>query len=308
MAAETPEIQAKELARRKRERIIILITLLVVAAITYLETQVVHLTGDQPLSASILVFALININALLLLLLIFLVLRNLVKLMVERRRGVLGSRLRTKLVLAFVLLSLAPTILLFFAAFQFVGTSIEYWFNAQVERSLYDALEVGDAYDQQIAGDASHFAQVVASELEQDKNFPGQDGEKLKQLIESRRALFDLTAVRVFDSELKELAFATQSGTHIEHLQSFHLDLVKRAMTENRSQFEIQKAPTGDFVGAVHPIVRTSAGGKPHILGAAAVFELLPPGSLARAEAITEGWRAIASSRPSSSPSRPTTT
>ena len=147
--ADTAELERnKEIRRRKRERLIIAITLVLVVAITYVETQVVDMAQGQPLGSSILIFALINVNALLLLLVIFLVFRNLVKMTMERRKGVWGARLRTKLVGTFVLLSLAPTILLLFAAFQFVGASMEYWFSAQVEKSLFDAMEVSDAYSQ----------------------------------------------------------------------------------------------------------------------------------------------------------------
>ena len=155
------EQRSKEMARRKRERIIIAVLVVLVAAVTYLETQVVDLSGELPLGSSLLVFALININALLLLLLIFLVLRNLLKLTVERQRGVLGARLRTKLVVTFLILSLAPTVLLFFAAFQFVGTSMEYWFSAQVESSLLEAMEVSEAYNNQLRSGAARFADFV---------------------------------------------------------------------------------------------------------------------------------------------------
>ena len=158
--------RAKEIRRRKRERVIIIVALILVAVITYAETQVVDMAQGQPLGSSLLVFALINVNALLLLLVIFLVFRNLVKMTMERRKGVWGARLRTKLVSTFVLLSLAPTILLLFAAFQFVGASMEYWFSAQVEKSLFDAMEVSDAYSRQLASESSHFAGVLAHELE----------------------------------------------------------------------------------------------------------------------------------------------
>ena len=85
---------------------------------------------------------------------------------VERQRGVLGARLRTKLVVTFLILSLAPTVLLFFAAFQFVGTSMEYWFSAQVENSLLEAMEVSQAYNNQLRSRAARFAGEVAVDLE----------------------------------------------------------------------------------------------------------------------------------------------
>jgi two-component system nitrogen regulation sensor histidine kinase NtrY len=137
--------RSRELARRRRERWIILVTLVVVAAVTYLETHVVELAGDQPLSSSILVFALININALLLLLLIFLVFRNLVKLLMERRGRVLGSKLRTKLVVAFVLLTLVPTGTAFFR-----GLPVRGYFYRVLVSSQGGALLVQRPGDQRV--------------------------------------------------------------------------------------------------------------------------------------------------------------
>ena len=74
------------------------------------------------LSGNVIFFLLINLNLILLVLLVFLVTRNLVKLIFERRRGILGSRLRTRLVLAFVSLSLFPTMLLFLVAEGFLSS------------------------------------------------------------------------------------------------------------------------------------------------------------------------------------------
>ncbi|MCB2187109.1 MAG: PAS domain S-box protein [Deltaproteobacteria bacterium] len=282
-------LQKKELARRKRERIIIAVVVVLVVVVTYLETRVVDLPGDLPLGSSILIFALININALLLLLLIFLVFRNLVKLMVERRRGVLGARLRTKLVVAFVILSLAPSILLFFAAFQFVGTSMEYWFSAQVERSLYDALDVAEAFNQHFADTTAHFAEVVAQDVLQRGGELEAGNHRLAALAAERLGRYDLTAIRIFDRHLNEVAQAIRSGTHISHLQSFPLDLVSRAITNGQSLTHLQTAPTGDFAAAVHPLTYPKEGGGGVVAGALAVFRLMPPGALESTAEIRQG-------------------
>ncbi len=287
MTPTDPEQRAKELSRRRRERIIIWVTVVLVAAITYLETQVVQLSGNLPLGSSILVFALININALLLLLLIFLAFRNLVKLMLERKRGVLGSSLRIKLVVTFVILSLAPTILLFFAAFQFVDTSMEYWFSAQVERSLFEALEVSEAYNQQVLQGSDHFAKALASELERHHFSLERPSKALARFLEERRAQYDLAAVRLFGPNMVELGFVTQSGTHESHLQGLPLDLVNRALTQSRPQLHLQAAPTGDFAAAVRP-VEPGRENRP-ARAAVVVYKLLPRGSLAGVAGIRKG-------------------
>jgi two-component system nitrogen regulation sensor histidine kinase NtrY len=281
--------RSKEMTRRRRERIVILITLVAMAAITYVETQVARLAGDQPLGSSILIFALINLNAILLLLLIFLVFRNVVKLMMERRRGLLGARLRTKLVAAFVLLSLAPTIILFFAAYQFVSTSIEYWFSAQVERSLFEAVEVSESFNKQFNENTSYFASRLAQDLGARGLSLRRPSKELASFVESRRNSYDLAAVRIFAVDMTELAFVTQSGTHVRHLEAFPLDLVNRALTKKQALTHVQAAPAGDFVAAVYPIAKDKANPEKQASGAVVAFKFLPRESLARAAAIKKG-------------------
>ena len=57
--------------------------------------------------------ALLNINSIFMLIILFLVARNVVKLIMERRRKVFGAQIRTRLVVVFVSLSLIPTVIMF---------------------------------------------------------------------------------------------------------------------------------------------------------------------------------------------------
>lgn len=90
--------------------------------------------------------AIFNLNCILLLIILFLVLRNGVKLFLERRRKVPGSGLRAKLVIAFISLSLIPTILMFLMAVKFVQASVDYWFKSKVDSSMEQALDVGTTF------------------------------------------------------------------------------------------------------------------------------------------------------------------
>src|SRR4030042_6998593 len=105
-----------EARRRRNELVIIGITCVLIVILTTVEMKFPQVGGKIPIANNIIIFSLINLNIILILLLIFLVIRNLVKLIFERRRKVWGAKLRTKLVAAFVSLSLIPTILLFLVA------------------------------------------------------------------------------------------------------------------------------------------------------------------------------------------------
>ena len=132
-----------DLKRRKRELLLIAVIIGIVSLLSYAINQLVYRGGDVPVSNTVLMFILININLLLLILLIFLVVRNLVKLLYDRKRKVMGARLRTRLVVAFVALTLLPTGVLFIFSINFINTSIEFWFNVPVEQALDNSLRVG---------------------------------------------------------------------------------------------------------------------------------------------------------------------
>ncbi len=136
----------EEARRRRRERIIMATAVVLIAVFSFFQYYLFSNAAPLPFSSNVLIFSVININILLILVLIFLIVRNLVKLVFEDRKQVLGARLRTKMVIAFVSLSLIPTALLFVVAFQFLNTSISYWFDVKVESSLKNAITIGRTY------------------------------------------------------------------------------------------------------------------------------------------------------------------
>jgi two-component system nitrogen regulation sensor histidine kinase NtrY len=131
--------ETRERRKRQRELLLAFCGVLLIIVLTWVELKLLGVN-------SYIFLGLFNLNLILLILVLFLVLRNVVKLVLERRRKVLGSRLRTRLVLAFVALSIIPTLLMYLISIRFVQTSVDYWFKAQVENSMQQALEVGQAF------------------------------------------------------------------------------------------------------------------------------------------------------------------
>ncbi|MCU0936123.1 MAG: two-component sensor histidine kinase, partial [Gammaproteobacteria bacterium] len=67
---------------------------------------------------------------------------NLIRLLRQRRAGVAGSRLATRMVLMFVLVAGTPVLVVFYFSLQLLERGIDSWFDVQVERALDDALEL----------------------------------------------------------------------------------------------------------------------------------------------------------------------
>src|SRR6516165_9216325 len=138
-----PDLPPDEVRRRRREAVLIGITAVAFLVLAIFQARLPTVSDSAPQSSNIVFFLLINLNLILLVLLIFLV-----KLLFERRRGILGARLRTRLVLAFACLSLFPTVLLFLVAQGFFGSVIENWFGRRLQAAMGGSAQVALRYYQ----------------------------------------------------------------------------------------------------------------------------------------------------------------
>src|SRR3990172_5239048 len=210
-------LRHEEAVRRKREGLVILITTLMVLLFAFFEVQLPEVSTESSLSGNIGFFLLLNINIILLILLVFLVVRNLVKLIFDRKRRILGSRLRVRLVIAFIALSLVPTLLLFFIAGGFVTRSFERLLDVQVENALQGSLEIGQTYYQNSANNALFYARQVSQRITQEGLFDSQRVGELKEFIQAKQREYNLGTVEVFspDRQLLVVAFNDQVPTGV---------------------------------------------------------------------------------------------
>jgi len=114
---------------------IFLVVLVLSLGAVYL-LQRAHAASPRELTNRLLLFVLWYLDVTLILVLLFILLRSLVRLSLERRAGVLGSRFRTKLVFTYVALTFIPVIFIFLIATNLLQTSIDRWFSAPVEDVL----------------------------------------------------------------------------------------------------------------------------------------------------------------------------
>ncbi len=191
---------------------IIIVLTIVITALFYIEINLSDLPADMPVLGNVIVFALININIILLLLLIFLILRNLLKLLLERKRKIVGFRLRTKLVVAFISLSLFPTILLFVAATGFIRFSLDNWFSTNFEASLDASLVIAQEYYGNLRQQNQTLAEAFAAETSRKGLLIGNQEKLLQKLVETRRAEYSLDAIAIIPQPGPPLACALSLG------------------------------------------------------------------------------------------------
>lgn len=280
--------QYKEIIRRKRERLIIIIVLGIVTLITFLLTYFTGFEGKVLKYQNILVFGLININAILLLLLIFLVVRNIVKLLFERRRGILGSKLRTKLVLSFIGLSLIPTMLLFWVAIGFITNTIENWFSFEVESSLEEALDVTQAYYKRVADNALHLARQISKQITEDALLDKNQAAVLSKKISEKQIEYNLAIIGVFSTDGKEIMRSIDSN--IANLRYIEPEsLFVQEVTSGTEVTRIQPAGEGDIIGGVAPVYASMKPG--YVIGVVAVSYYVPESLVSRVEKILSAFQ-----------------
>lgn len=146
---------SKSPEERKRilEFFAVFFTSLILFGLSRLETRLFSLSetlsANKEFFTTLIYFALINLNVILILFLSFLIFRNVTRLIIERRRGVIGSKLRTKLVFSLVFFALAPTLLLFYVSMKYITTSFDTWFSEKVKVAMQETKEVGSlVYEQ----------------------------------------------------------------------------------------------------------------------------------------------------------------
>lgn len=274
----------QEMKRRRRERLIILITILFIIVLTIIENRIANFEDLVPISNDILIFGLINVNIILIILLIFLIVRNIVKLIYERRHGVLGSKLRTKLVAAFVSLSLIPTIVLFAVAINFLSYSIDNWFNIKVGGALGLSLDVARAYYSQSTENAKYHARQISSIITESRLYEESRTEYLKTMLQQRLKSLKLDLIEVNFKQRDKMTWFDESRMKIESPDPSPKDL--EDIFSGKEISSVHTSVQGDIISALMPIHHPE--GKEDVLGYISVSYFIPSDMVTKISVISK--------------------
>ena len=169
--------------RRKKNLLIIGAIFVLILFLTILQTYLQGSGITLPMGSNILIFALVNINIILIMVLVLLVMRNLTKLYFERKRQMLGAKFRTRLVVAFVALSIVPSLILFLVSLKLITSSIQRWFDIQLEEALRSSSEIANLYYQDTEESVRHTARILAEEIAGRHLFESYNRDRLDQFL-----------------------------------------------------------------------------------------------------------------------------
>jgi two-component system nitrogen regulation sensor histidine kinase NtrY len=156
--------------RGKRVTTVVLLSILVLLLLLSLIAQsgfnLSPLVMPESTSETLLLYALTTLNFLAFVTVLFVLLRNVLKLVRERRSNRLGSKFKTRLVSYSIGLSLLPALLLFFFAFGLLNRSIDRWFGEPARQIVDDARNIEESYFKKEQDELVGIARVISRNLE----------------------------------------------------------------------------------------------------------------------------------------------
>src|SRR5215470_19858445 len=148
---------------------------------------------------TLLLYALSTLNFLAFITLLFILLRNVLKLVRERRASRLGSKFKSRLVSYAIGLSLLPVLLLFFFAFGLLNRSIDRWFSEPTSQIVDDAQTIEDSFFKKEEAELVTIGRAIARTVTQGRALPARgeaDSAALTASLRQEMTNYNLALVR----------------------------------------------------------------------------------------------------------------
>jgi two-component system nitrogen regulation sensor histidine kinase NtrY len=151
-------------------------------------------------------FGLLVLDVVLLLALFYLVVRRLVEVWAEQRRGLAGARLHRRLVTLFGAVAVGPAILVAVFSTLFLNLTIDGWFSDRVSTALRNSRAVAEAYLQEHIRAIRGEAQAMAADLTREAPRLFSDPNFFRQIVATQAAVRGLSEVLVIGPQGQFLA------------------------------------------------------------------------------------------------------
>jgi two-component system, NtrC family, nitrogen regulation sensor histidine kinase NtrY len=276
---------SEEQARRKRKRTRKIIAAIIFSlfALTAIENHILQQETTAPIANNIAVLAVFNIILILLFVLLVLITRNLVKLYNERKSKIIGSKFQTKLIIAFLILALVPSILLFATASKLFTYTIGSWFSLQVEQTLQRSMDVARDYYSHLEKGALSRARKIENFIIRKELYLQINRDRLEDLAIEKVAEYDLNGLIVYDNQ-KQIVISVYNSRVRPQPSASYQDLLKESVG-GEGVSEIRTTNHGTFLVVMVPLKQTVED-KISIWGYIITLSPIPQNALGRIEAI----------------------
>jgi two-component system nitrogen regulation sensor histidine kinase NtrY len=207
-------------------------------------------------------YALSAADLMMLVALVFVLARNIVKLIVERRKALPFARFRSKLVALLLGMTLVPTVLVLIVGSELIRTNIDRWFNAPMADILSSANQIASDYyheQQMLASDhANRFARTLAG-----VDLTNADVRPIRDLLAP-----DVTRQRVQMVEVYRIVPSTGSLPSLEPV----IDVAAPALPGGHSRAAVDRLAAQALAGSTDAKSVETLGPAGDLLHAAAVI------------------------------------
>jgi len=189
----------------------------------------------------------------LLLILAFVLGRNLIKLFLERKRSARGAKFKTKLVIIFISFALLPSALIVLIGSRLISASVDRWFSHPVEAVLVGAQDVVERYFQEKHESATFYARSLSGEIGELRLLSAERLSRLSRTMNDRLTRYRLDMITVLSVD-GPLWTSARPG-----LPQYNPDsTIRLAETGLRGEETLQQDSLGDgtLVQYVSPVFR----------------------------------------------------
>ncbi len=249
----TPPSEEQLKQKRKRTTYTIFGVIVALVLSTIVESYFLQAEANSSIANNILILAVFNIIIILLFVLIILITRNLVKVYNERKSKIIGSKFQTKLVIAFLILALVPSILLFMVASKLFTFSIGNWFNLRTEQTLQYSMDIARDYYSEFETRALTKTKNLESFIKDRNLYLKANREQLNTLIRDKVAEYKLAGIIIYDNNLKKIASDIDSSLLPNTNELNYRNLIQKSI-DGEGVTEIQMTQGKGFMVVVVPL------------------------------------------------------
>ena len=251
---------------------LVALTALLLAVVPLVSTYLIGKSESfQPdFLARVFLYGFTLVNLTILVVLVFILARNLIKLFLERRRAVHGAKFKTKLVLIFVAFALLPSALIMFVGSGIISTAVERWFSHPVQSVLLGSQEVIESYYLEKQENATFYARRLSREVSDQRLLTPTRLSRLRRTMEARLTQYRLDLINVIGMEQKLLTLARPGLPQYYPDSTIRLAEVGLKGEERLQQESLGEGTLVQYVSPVHTI------GTHEVEGAVVVSYFIP--------------------------------
>jgi two-component system nitrogen regulation sensor histidine kinase NtrY len=244
-----------ELRKRKREVLSIFSISILLAFLVGVEVYIFRSGQNLPSSYVLFFIGLVNINLILVLLLLFLIFRNVVKVFIERRGKIFGASLKSKLIASFVSFSVIPTLLVFTISVFYLNSSFEKWFSQRMLSILRNASEVIDTFISNEKKRGYEYGRLAAQEIVRLR------GQPQLSHVEKLRSRYKLDAIEYYPDYVSPRLLSQDGDLNSDRIPELNLEFLQRGMVNHDEASTVQIFGDYNLLRIMVPVIKPNSSG-----------------------------------------------